>query len=192
MDLEKMLIGAINNLNQIHMDLGDELDRAYQRGYSKGHADGRKEGYTTGFDEGVDCVSNKYEAYQKGLDDAWECARKIAEYWTEIDNGKLLAMFGITEQWGLSTIRALFDKQTPNEALLNIEAIEGKPKADELKVGDEVIYNEHKFIVFATETDECYASLFDVNGRHASASHEDLKKTGKHYDIDKILEEMKE
>ena len=64
-------------------------------------------------------------------------------------------------------------------------------KDDKIKVGDEVIYNEHKFIVFATETEECYASLFDVNGRHASASQSECKKTGRHFDIDKILAEMR-
>ena len=64
-------------------------------------------------------------------------------------------------------------------------------KDDKIKVGDEVIYNEHKFIVFATETEECYASLFDVNGRHASASQRECKKTGRHFDIDKILAEMR-
>lgn len=64
-------------------------------------------------------------------------------------------------------------------------------KDDKIKVGDEVIYNEHKFIVFATETEECYASLFDVNGRHASASQRECKKTGRHFDIASILEAMK-
>lgn len=67
-----------------------------------------------------------------------------------------------------------------------------KQTNDEIKVGDEVIYNEHRFIVFATETEEHYASLFDVNGRHASASQSQCKKTGRHFDIDKLLEAMNE
>lgn len=62
-----------------------------------------------------------------------------------------------------------------------------KESDDEIKVGDEVIYNEHKFIVFATETEECYASLFDVNGRHASASQRECKKTGRHVGITDML-----
>ena len=65
-------------------------------------------------------------------------------------------------------------------------------KDDKIKVGDEVIYIEHKFIVFATETEEHYASLFDVNGRHASASQSECKKTGRHFDIASILEDMRE
>jgi hypothetical protein len=68
---------------------------------------------------------------------------------------------------------------------------ERKDADDEIKVGDEVIYNEHKFIVFAQETEEHYASLFDVNGRHVSADHRECKKTGRHFAIDKILEEMR-
>ena len=64
-------------------------------------------------------------------------------------------------------------------------------KDDKIEVGDEVIYNEHKFVVFTTETEEHYASLFDVNGNHASVSQSQCKKTGRHFDIQKILEEMR-
>lgn len=132
-------------------------------------------------------------AYQRGLDAAWEAARKIAGMWETIDNEGLLEIFGLTAKIGESTIGTLFNKQAASEAIAKLKAYEEKQKAeDEIKVGDEVIYNEHRFIVFATETEEHYASLFDVNGRHASASQSQCKKTGRHFDIDKILEEMKE
>lgn len=67
-----------------------------------------------------------------------------------------------------------------------------KKQDDEIKVGDEVIYNgTTKCIVVLPEDDERYASLIDSDGIHYYADHRECKKTGRHYDIEKILEEMK-
>lgn len=128
------------------------------------------------------------EAYQRGLDDAWEAARKIV---LDRDEGGT-SIVDLTEIFGSCTIQQVFRMYTVSHAVAKLKAYEEKRKADdEIKVGDEVIYIEHKFIVFATETEEHYASLFDVNGRHASASQSKCKKTGRHFDIPKILEEMR-
>ena len=65
-------------------------------------------------------------------------------------------------------------------------------KDDKIEVGDEVIYNgTTKCIVVRPEDDERYASLIDSDGTHYSADHRECKKTGRHFDIDKILEEMR-
>ena len=126
------------------------------------------------------------EAYQRGLDAAWEAAKKLS--WTEKYGGYGECLDKVFER----TDTFDFLEYSPNEAIEKLKAYEEQKADDEIKVGDEVIYIEHRFIVFATETEECYASLFDVNGRHASAPQKDCKKTGRHFDIDKILEEMKE
>lgn len=64
---------------------------------------------------------------------------------------------------------------------------------DRIEVGDEVIYNgTTRCLVIVPETDERYASLLDCNGIHYSADHRECKKTGKHYDIQSILEAMRE
>lgn len=121
------------------------------------------------------------EAYQRGLDDAWEAAKKIVCD-DELDWNTLLHIFN------RGNFDGIFGDYSASEAIAKLKAYEEKRKADdEIKVGDEVIYNEHKFIVFATETEECYASLFDVNGRHASASQRECKKTGRHVDITDML-----
>lgn len=62
---------------------------------------------------------------------------------------------------------------------------------NKIEVGDEVIYNQNKWIVIAPETNERYASLFDSNGNHCSASSQECHKTGRHFDIAKILEDMR-
>ena len=63
---------------------------------------------------------------------------------------------------------------------------------DKIEVGDEVIYNNTmKCLVVRPETDERYASLIDSNGNHHSAEHSECKKTGRHFDIASILEDMR-
>ena len=68
-----------------------------------------------------------------------------------------------------------------------------KPQEDDkIEVGDEVIYNgTTKCIVVRPEDDERYASLIDSDGTHYSADHRECKKTGRHFDIQSILEAMK-
>ena len=127
--------------------------------------------------------------YQRGLEDAWNVARKIA---VETDDGGV-SISALYEMFGTESMRMIMKNNTVYDAIAKLKAYEEKQKADdEIKVGDEVIYIEHKFIVFATETEEHYASLFDVNGRHASASQSECKKTGRHFDIASILEDMRE
>ncbi len=68
---------------------------------------------------------------------------------------------------------------------------QAKQTDDEIKVGDEVIYNNTiKCLVVRPETDERYAVLIDGNGYHHSADHRECKKTGRHFDISSILKEM--
>ena len=131
-------------------------------------------------------------AYQRGLDDAWEAARKIANMWTRIGNDELLAIFGITERIGHSTIRSLFEKQTANEAMLELEAYEEKQKADEkIKVGDEVKSSAGwTAVVIKIDDDDLW--LMDSSGAVASYSDTSrFSKTGRHFDIASILEDMK-
>ena len=66
------------------------------------------------------------------------------------------------------------------------------PAPHRIEVGDEVIYNGMtRCVVIVPETDKRYASILDCNGIHYSADHRELKKTGKHYDIQSILEAMR-
>ena len=166
------------NSDYINEHYRDLQDTAYKRGVNDGSLDVKKR------------VGG---AYQKGLNDAWEAARKIAGMWTRIDDDKLLAIFGITERIGHSTIRAMFEKQTANEAMLELEAYEEKQKADdEIKVGDEVQHGDSTGIVCAVG-DLILSGLWtgDESFGPFQWYKEECKKTGRHFDIDKILEEMR-
>lgn len=133
-------------------------------------------------------------AYQRGLEDgqnqneAWKYARKIACVPQNggMDRAWLDAIFGSA----LDRSEILFTFSAKN-AIERIKAYE-KKQADKIEVGDEVIYNgTTKCIVVRPEDDERYASLIDSDGTHYSADHRECEKTGRHFDIDKILEEMK-
>ena len=119
-------------------------------------------------------------AYQRGLNDAWECARELYL------NGACKDLFG-------EYFNTFIKNYTAQEAIAKLKAYEEKQKADdEIKVGDEVIYNgTTKCIVVRPEDDERYASLIDGNGTHHCADHCECKKTGRHFDIASILEAMK-
>ncbi len=161
------------------------IDEAYQRGL--------KDGKEYGLDE-----SDMREAvsYQKGLDDAWETARKIAVMWEKMDNDDFLETFGVTAKIGESTIGALFKKQTANEAMLELEAYEEKQKAedDKIEVGDEVNWLGDCFIVTQifqphNMKEQC-CGIDDDGCVYRDVLMDDLEKTGRHFDIASILKEM--
>ena len=158
-----------------------EYHRGLEEGYERGLAEGKK---------AFDLLDTERDAeYQRGLEDAWEAAKKIADMWTRIDNDELLAIFGITERIGHSTIRSMFEKQTANEAMLELEAYEEKQKAeDEIKVGDEVEYSVECFAV--TVMNDEYVFGISKDGTWCYASIKKVRKTGRHFDIASILKEM--
>ena len=143
---------------------------------------------------GQDIKKKLEDEYQRGLEDAWEAARKIADMWTKIDNDELLAIFGITERIGHSTIRAMFEKQTANEAMLELEAYEEKQQTDNcIEIGDEVETEDGKrFVVtaFGSGLDCDIAVGVCADGLGLGVDLKELHKTGRHFDIASILKEM--
>lgn len=74
------------------------------------------------------------------------------------------------------------------------DADKKKSCVDEIKVGNEVICDEFncKGIITAITTDNNYVALI-CDGTSMVKCHRDkVRKTGRHFDIDKILEQMKE
>ena len=167
------------NSDYINEHYGSLQDEAYKRGINDGSLD----------------VKQRVEgAYQQGLDDAWEAAGKIADMWTRIGNDELLAIFGITERIGHSTIRSLFEKQTANEAMLELETYEEKQN-DKIEVGDTVDLKDAVsdkgcgIVTKIFDNDYCYIVWSDGSG--GAWAKNMLVKTGKHIDIASILEDMR-
>lgn len=137
------------------------------------------------------------EVYNKGLEDGrnevWELANKLFGYTsdTKISNEDLKKIFGSACE--MDILRNF----TPQEALEKLEAYE---KEQNIKVGD-VVKNgndETEFVVIATseETINGQPILRPIGKTLIKgvifASNTDLKKTGKHIDIQSLLEQIKE
>ena len=170
-------IGAksINYLEELTSDYinehyGDLQDTAYQRGINDGSLD----------------VKQRVEgAYQRGLDEAWECARKVALNPNE--NG--LSVEELDEIFGCATIQQVFRRYTVSEVIAKLKAYEEKAEND-IRVGDEVIDEDgEKFWV--TKIHNGIAEGIMANGEVTCTYLNVTEQTGRHVDINKILEEMR-
>jgi len=135
------------------------------------------------------------EAYQRGLDDAWEAARKIFGY--EIDGGipidKIGSVFGYSENATFCTAD-IIRHNTASEAIDKLKAYEEKQN-DKIEVGDEVNWLGDCFIVTRIFQPHNMKEQCDGIDNDGCVYHDvlmdDLEKTGRHFDIASILEDMR-
>ena len=151
--------------------------------------------------ENADYINEHYgqlqdDAYQRGLDDAWEAARKIIH----MPEGNLLNIF--TECYSaVCTALQVLLKYDAAEAIEKLKAYEEKKKQDDkIEVGDEVEWDNDftgdRFIVTRIfqpygKKEQC-DGIDDDGDVYRAVLIESLVKTGRHFDIEKILEEMRE
>lgn len=121
---------------------------------------------------------NAAEAYRRGLVDAWEAAKKLYL------NDACKDMFG-------EYFYTFIKNHTAQEAIDKIKAYED---ANSIKVGDEVIWSDGSAIIvtmtFVAGGSE-WCDGVNQNGRVYHVLLENVRKTGKHYDIQSILEAMR-
>ena len=115
------------------------------------------------------------EAYDKGLEDAWKLARKIFTF----NDNKIEQIFCCVNK------RSVIDDLTPQEALAKFEVYE---KANEIKVGDVVVAVSIESVV--TKVGEDFVHTIDKNGSSGKYAKFVCKKTGKHIDIQSVLEQI--
>lgn len=154
----------------------DLMNTAYNKGYDKGYA------------EGVDNQLIK-EAYQKGLNDAWECAKLLALPYQDggIDYETLQSMFGNGASW-----QKAFMNYSASEAMAKIKEYEEKKKADEeIKVGDEVVRDGgFTAVVTRVHGKKYVAIVYDDGSCDNNVPKEKVKKTGRHFDVQNIFDQM--
>lgn len=142
--------------------------------------------YEKGRQEALEEVQNcESYGYEKGLQDAWELARKISE----IPLAKRREI--LSTEWQF--LEDILKDFTPQEALAKIEAYEDS-KA--IKVGDVVKVdgtNKDCGIVIAIDEIQKKARLMyaDTSFRVNEWYLADLKKTGRHLDIEHLLEQIR-
>ena len=119
------------------------------------------------------------EAYQRGLEDAWEAAKKIMNmsdppYWDVFGEYK----------------NELFKKFSVSEAIAKLKAYEDK-HSDRIEVGDEVATETGKKYTVVSFGDGGNVCGFNMEGKWTGWNPKEVTKTGKHYDIQSILEAMR-
>ena len=158
----------------------------------------RKEAYEKGYEtakhECEDCNANAvkiaddnaHEAYQKGLEDAWDAARKICDMkWT-----KRSEVFGIDVYADIIALPA-------SECIEKICQYE-QEKEEQIQVGDEVENTQTgvRFIVthmWVNNHGEKGVSGFNRDCSAFSTTIELIRKTGRHFpEIAEVLQKMKE
>ena len=169
------------NSDYINEHYGDLQDEAYTRGYADAERIWR-------------APRSDNEFYQKGLEDAWEAARRIV---VDIDHGGL-TLGTLSEIFGTQSCSYIMRENTAQEAIAKLKAYEDGKHSDRIKVGDEVDWSGDKYIVtylnYDIETSEI--KDYDLLAYDGSVVDHVLKhcftKTGRHFDIASILEAMRQ
>lgn len=174
-----------SNLEGLIGNVKESIRNAYDKGYKQGVNDGS-----------LDVKMRVDGAYEKGLNDAWECARKIML--SDEDGG--IAHIDIQKIFGGSYYQAMMN-YSPSEAIAKIKEYEEKQKqvADEIKVGDEVyiIMENYPSVVTCifseSGLDNPKAVHITKSGKYAVTPLSQLHKTGKHFDqIAEVLKQLNE
>lgn len=174
------------NSDYINEHFGGLQDTAYQRGLEEGK-------------KAFDLLeSERNSEYQRGLtfgkvqgqNEAWDCAKKISLH---PDNGGMTCA-EISAAFGEASATNVLYKCSAQQAIEKLKAYE-KKQSDKIKVGDEVVskHSGIKGILLEPETEDVTATIIVPSQRWRTIydAHVNLEKTGKHYDIKKLLEAMK-
>lgn len=128
-----------------------------------------------------DVLHTPDEAYNRGLNDAWELAKKIVLP----DHLGGYTVDELKDIFGKGSFAPLMDTLTAQEALAKVKEYEGR---DEIRVGDVVklSYSYIESIVTRVSGDIIYRIFSD--GSCDVIGKEDLVRTGKHFDsIDEFM-----
>ena len=130
------------------------------------------------------------EAYQRGLEDAWGCAKKL---FSEMSDTEIEKVFPVEWKNGFKGLMQM----KPQYAIDKIKDHEAKQKQeDELKyhVGDEFDNGSgRRFVVMKVDDNGEVDRYFDGNGTtyRMDLKYPNMKKTGRRFDISSILKELR-
>lgn len=130
---------GLDKLTPFDKALSNELEEAYQKGFEAG----------------------SHEAttleYQQGLNDAWECAKRIVLTKTDV-NCPYFTVDELKKIFGYSTSQNVLCTYSASEAIEKVKAYEQQQKADEIKVSDIITDGKINYLVIDI-TDESYVAL---------------------------------
>lgn len=177
-----------------------------------------KQAYNAGYKVGANDSDRLSSPYHKGLEEAWECAKKIYNMSAE----KIIAIFGSCSNWvnftateAIAKIKEYEEKQ--NQEIKNCATCKHVKKIDicleceyedsingyskwepkepdnEIRVGDEVyLLDENRKSVVTYVDGGHYAVMICQSGKWSVEDVKKIHKTGKHFDeIEKVLNLLK-
>lgn len=164
-----------SDIGGIQQQAADIIRQAYDKGYKAGYVDGKDEAYKN--------PVPTQDAYNDGLRDAWECARKIVTMdWSIMD-----------DKCGIDFKYYCFTAYSASEAIAKIKEYEEQQKQadDEIKVGDEVIGGrKKKGYVTRIDSDCVYVIYHDGTVGYSTKTF--YTKTGRHFpQLAEVLDQMK-
>ena len=134
-------------------------------------------------------LSKISKTYEDGLADAWKVLKHIQS--GELSKKEIMDIWGMTD---LTFVNCFAQKYTPQEALKILETYE---ESKAIKVGDEIAIVGHAIkgyvIEKSQECEDCYVVLITnyKDLRTAIYNKTVIKKTGRHIDIQHILEQIR-
>ena len=160
---------------------GPTLRNAYDEGFERGLEEGRNEKDCKAcMDADAKANADYNSGYEAGMQRAWECARRIAN----LDTGEKYAWFGLCYT---NSVFETFSASVAEKRIAEYEA-----KQAEIKVGDEIISGGDKGVVTRANNRGGEWSVIWFDGSVSEVFEKKFpKKTGRHYDITRILEQMK-
>jgi len=179
-DFEQKICDVMNSTRN---ELIFQLNKAYDKGYKDGKAD----------KPCIDTEEAEEKAYNRGLNDAWDAARKIHD-------GQIpYEAFGLDKTGNGFTYASPLnwgETITAKEAIAKIKEYEEQQKQDaEIKVGDEVYSDafDDKGIVTHITADKVACVCIICNGSTMmKVGVNGLHKTGRHFpQIAEVLAEMR-
>ena len=132
------------------------------------------------------------DAYQRGLNDAWECARK---FMSEVIDARFRNNF-MVELLECDNAMGAMKVYSASEAVEKIRQYEQEQKQEEeqVQVGDEIEAVSGKaVVVYVDDIDEHKVRYVYSNGVYAFNYIDKVAKTGRHFpEIAEVLRKMKE
>lgn len=165
-------MSGTRDLNGLRTQVLDCIESAYDKGYKAARQD-------------IVADANKSE-YERGLNDAWKCAKKIAT----VDG---LSIEELGKIFDTRSMNAILERFSVSEAIAKIKEYEDKQKKtdDEIHVGDEIYCrgSKYKYIVLSILDN---GKIFVLSGRGLTGvfALNQVHKTGRNYPVMEILKEL--
>ena len=175
-------------MSRIKSDVDYVAEEAYNKGYEQAKliwsSKTNEESYQRGLSEGND-IGYK-DGVKDGQNEAWGAAKKLFSTMSETEIEKVFPTEWENGFYGLMQMK-------PQYAIAKLKAYEEKQKADEdVKRGDVVRHKVNGLTYIVTLAGDCGYVLLGGDGNFAtSCITNSFEKTGKHVDIDKILEGLR-